>query len=147
MHSQVPCSGPRRCSLCGNALTHGDALDTTAPMPASTSARLEAALSLFGMALWRLAAAVLYVGSLLLTSHDLPDAVLVLLAALVCLPGARAALRERTGIRVGGMAAASGAVLLMLCAVLRAGWEADAPMPSAGATGAVVASALLVGKP
>ena len=103
--------------------------------------------ALLGIALWRLAAALLYACSLILIPHDLPAAVFVLLATLVCLPGARAALRERTGLRVGGVVAASGAMVLLLCAVVSTGLQADAPISSAGAAGAVGVSASLTGKP
>jgi hypothetical protein len=103
--------------------------------------------SLLGAATWRLAAALLYGCSLLLVSHDLPAAVFCLTAAIVCLPGARADLRERTGIHVRGAVAASTTVVLLLCAVVRAGLPAEDPISSASAAAAVGVSISLAGKP
>lgn len=137
-----------RSFACANELTHGQTLDTSASMPAPILAPPALGYpSLLGMVLWRLAATLLYACSLVLIPHDLPAAVFALLAALVCLPGARAALRERTGLRVGGVVAASGAAVLLLCAVVSPVLQADAPVSSAGAAGAVVVSASLTGKP
>lgn len=116
-------------------------------MPAPTPVRTATAHALLGAALWRCVAALLYACSLLLIPHNLPAAVFVLLAALACLPGPRAALRDRTGLHVGGASAASGAVLLLLCALVSTGYEADATISSVGATGAVVAFASPAGKP
>ena len=116
-------------------------------MPAPTLTRTSMAPSLFGAAMWRLAAALLYGCSLLLVSHDLPAAVFCLMAALVCLPGARADLRRRTGIHVGGVVAASATVVLLLCAVVRAGTPAEDPISSASAVAAVGISISLAGKP
>jgi len=116
-------------------------------MPAPTLTRTSMAPSLFGAAMWRLAAALLYGCSLLLVSHDLPAAVFCLMAALVCLPGARADLRRRTGIHFGGVVAASATVVLLLCAVARAGLSAEDPISSASAVAAVGVSISLAGKP
>ena len=107
----------------------------------------EAGPTPWGMALWRLAAMLLYAASLMLIPHDLPAAVFTLMAALLCLPGARAAMRERTGWRVGGAAAASAVMVLLLGVVARAGWPVDAPPSSGVSTGSVVVSTSLASKP
>jgi tetrahydromethanopterin S-methyltransferase subunit D len=115
-------------------------------MPAPTLARpAVAAPSLFGTALWRFAATLLYACSLMLIPHDLPAAVFALLAALVCLPGARAALRERTGLRVGAALTAAGATGLLLCAVAMTGHPAQAAISSA--SDGAVPDASQAGKP
>lgn len=123
-----------------------DEFGTTASMAAPTLKRAAMAPSLLGAAIWRLAAALLYGCSLLLVSHDLPAAVFCLTAAIVCLPGARADLRERTGIHVRGAVAASTTVVLLLCAVVRAGLPAEDPISNASAA-AVGVSMSLAGKP
>jgi hypothetical protein len=101
----------------------------------------------WGTALWRLVAALLYACSLMLIPHDLTAAVLALLAALLCLPGARAAWHERTGLRVGGALTASGAMLLLLCALVRTGLETEVPTSSDPANAALVVSSSLASKP
>ncbi len=116
-------------------------------MPAPTLVRTATAPLLLGALLWRCVAALLYACSLLLIPHNLPAAVFALLAALVCFPGVRAALRDSTGLHVRGTAAASGAVFLLLCAAVSTGYQADVTISSMGATGAVVASASPAGKP
>ena len=58
----------------------------------------------FGRVVWRSVAAVLYALALLLVGHDLLGAVLLLMAALWCLPGARAAVRQATGMQLPGAA-------------------------------------------
>ena len=101
-------------------------------MPAPTLARpAVASSSRIATALLRLAAALLYACSLMLIRLDLPTAVFALLASLLCLPGSRDALRERTGHRVGGMVTASGATVLLLCAVVRMGMQDDVLTSSA----------------
>jgi len=84
--------------------------------------------SRLGVVAWRLAAGLLYAGSLLLVPLDLLAAVFALFAAFVCLPGARTALLERTGIRLGGVAAALMVMTLLLGAVLMTGRPVD-PRP------------------
>ena len=53
-----------------------------------------------GLALWRLSAGILYALALLLVPRQLPAAVFLLLAALLCLPSCRAAFHRHTGVRV-----------------------------------------------
>jgi hypothetical protein len=97
--------------------------------------------------LWRLATAVLYGSSLLLVPQHLPSAVFALLASLVCLPGARLAIWTHTGIRIRGVSAALGAFMLLLCAAVSAGWQAEAPMARAAAGELVVVSSSSNSKP
>jgi hypothetical protein len=116
-------------------------------MPTSTLAR--SALqspSLFATVLWRFAATLLYACSLILIPHDLAAAVFALIAALVCLPGARAAILERTGLRVSGAVAASAASVLLLGVVVRTGLPFEAPTSSGEATGVLLVSTSLAGK-
>ncbi len=103
--------------------------------------------SLLGMALWRLATAMLFGCSLLLVPHDLVAAVFALLASLVCLPEVRAHLREGAGLRIGGVAAAAGALGLMQCAVLSTDWQGESLDASSASGGVVVVSSTSSSKP
>jgi hypothetical protein len=148
LHLSAKRIGTCRLPECGNEQTVGQVpvksafmSDTAVPRPSPASP------SPFGLALWRLATAVLYGFSLLLVPHHLPSAVFALLASLLCLPGARLAIWAHTGLRIPGVGAASGAFMLLLCAVLSAGWQADAPMASAGAGELVVVSSSSTSKP
>lgn len=68
--------------------------------------------STIAAALWVLAATAWFVMAVLFVRHGLFSAVLLLLVALICLPGIRAAFRQQTGIRITGMA--TGAAILAL---------------------------------
>jgi hypothetical protein len=72
---------------------------------------------------------------------DLIAAVVTLVAALLCLPEMRTVLRNNTGIRIGGVATALMVTVLVLCAMLSAGWPADPPPESTVATNQLVVSA------
>jgi hypothetical protein len=98
-------------------------------------------------AAWWLVAGLLYASSLLLVPVNLPAAVFALLASLVCLPGARIAFREFTGIRVGGAAAAMVAMTLVLGAVVSAGWPADTLAEGTIAADELVVTASQASKP
>lgn len=96
--------------------------------------------SLLGLAIWRLATAMLFGCSLLLVPHDLVAAVFALLASLVCIPEARAHLPDGTGLRIGGVAAAAGALGLMQCAVLSTDWQGESQVAISASGGVVVVS-------
>jgi hypothetical protein len=147
LHLSAMRIGTCRFPMCGNAPTLGQVPGTSTFMSDPFVPRpLPASPSPFGLALWRLATALLYGCSLLLIPHDLPAAVLALMAALVCLPGARAAILESTGLRVGGAVAASAAAVLLLGAVVRTGLPFEAPTPSGEATGVLLVSTSLASK-
>ena len=133
--------GTCRLPVCGNALTVSLVPVTSALMSAHAVARPSP--SPIGTALWRLAAALLYASSLMLIPHDLLAAVLALMAALVCMPGARTAIFERTGVRVGGAVAALTAVVLLLGIVVRMGLPSEAPTSSGDVTGVLLVSTSL----
>ncbi len=96
----------------------------------SASPRTADGSSSLGIALWRLIAGGLYALALLLIPHDLQAALFTLGAALLCLPGMRAALLHHTGLRLGGRLSAVGTSVLMLGAVLSAGEQPALTAPS-----------------
>lgn len=92
----------------------------------------------FTHAAWWLVAGLLYSGSLLFVWIDLPAAVATLFAALVCLPEVRAALHNRTGARIDGVTAALVAMVVVLGAMLSAGWPSSPPAESTVASSNLV---------
>lgn len=100
-------------------------------MRSIATTRPQAHLALqFSTVAWWFVAGLLYSGSLLLVWLDLLAAVVTLVAALLCLPEVRAALRDITGVRVGGVATALVVTVLVLGAMLSAGWPVAPPPES-----------------
>jgi len=94
--------------------------------------------STLAAALWVLAATAWFVMAVLFIRHGLFSAIILLLTALICLPGLRAAFRHLTGIRVPWLATATTALALALGGVISAARNNDPhqlrqqPAPSAG---------------
>ncbi len=72
-------------------------------------------------AIWVLAATAWFVMAILFVRNGLFSAVLLLIIALICLPGMRAAFRQRTGVRIPGLATASAIVALAVGSFASAG--------------------------
>ncbi len=116
-------------------------------MASTTTAAVDHSLSWVGLALWRLSAGILYAFALLLVPSQLPAAVLLLLATLLCLPGNRAACRRNTGLRLGAGLSATGVAALLLGAVLSAGWQTKLPISLEATTVGLVVAATPAAKP
>jgi hypothetical protein len=71
--------------------------------------------------LWRLAAGTAFALSLLGIKFGLLGAVFLLLTAIFCLPGARASLGKKAGVRMPGTLNAAGATLLALLGMISMG--------------------------
>jgi hypothetical protein len=76
-------------------------------------------------ALWVLAATAWFVMAILFVRNGLFSAVLLLIIALICLPGMRAAFRQKTGLRIPGLATASAIVALAVGSFASAGRNID----------------------
>ena len=94
--------------------------------------------STLAAALWVLVATAWFVMAVLFIRHGLFSAIILLLTALICLPGLRAAFRHLTGIRVPWLATATTVLALALGGVISAARNNDPyqlrrqPAPSAG---------------
>ncbi len=89
-------------------------------------------------AIWVLAATAWFVMAVLFVRNGLFSAVLLLIIALICLPGMRAAFRQKTGIRIPGLATASAIVALAVSSFTSAGRNIDmrqSRQPVAASTG------------
>lgn len=80
------------------------------------------------VALWRLAAGIAFLFAFLFIKYDLLGATLLLAAAVLCLPGIRVAISEKTGVRIPGLINAMVVAVLVIFGVDNVGWGHE-PLP------------------
>ena len=86
---------------------------------------LSLALGGLSVALWRLAAGIAFLFAFLFVRYDLLSATLLLAAAVLCLPGIRVAISEKTGIRIPGLINAMVVAVLVTFGVDNVGWSRE----------------------